>query len=247
MNRHRPAAIRWCQICRICRICRICLSFYNTVQCTPGSEEISLYFTFDGTMALGIMKDSVSYPYSYDMFTMVTLTKEQFDDFERHFIVDEPWMITWKEAVFLLNRHNKVNLEMVQHWEDEYWPRYGFHDEVDGPYRKDTVLCPLQKARFLLWRYSKTHDNKYLIHGKKPFLYVRKSDALLCRRPSFGNSNSERLYSHGIRASLSGVLLRRHEETSGVPLLQQRNGRVWRSYSWWSPYRMFVSHYVSAD
>ena len=100
---------------------------------------------------------------------MVTLTKEQFDDFERHFIVDEPWMITEKEAVFLLNRHNKVDLEMVQHWEDEYWPRYGFHDEVDGPYRKDTVLCPLQKARFLLWRYSKTHDYKYLIHGKNHF------------------------------------------------------------------------------
>ena len=71
-------------------------------------------------MASETFKDTVSYPYSYDMVTMITLTKENFDDFVRLYVVDEPWMITEKEAEYLLNRHNKVDLKMVQHWEDEY-------------------------------------------------------------------------------------------------------------------------------
>ena len=120
-------------------------------------------------MASETVKDTVSYPYSYDMVTMITLTKENFDDFLRLYVVDEPWMITEKEAEYLLNRHNKVDLKMVQHWEDEYWPRYGFEDDYDGPHRKPTVLDPRQKARFLLWRYSKTHDYRYLIHRKNHF------------------------------------------------------------------------------
>ena len=74
-------------------------------------------------MASNTVKKTVSYPYSYGMDTMIFLTKENFDDFLRHYIVDEPWMITEKEAEYLLNRHKKVDLKMVQHWEDEYWPR----------------------------------------------------------------------------------------------------------------------------
>ena len=73
---------------------------------------------------------------------MITLTKENFDDFLRLYVVDEPWMISEKEAEYLLNRHNKVDLKMVQNWEDEYWTRYGFDDDYNGPHRKTTVLDP---------------------------------------------------------------------------------------------------------